>query len=568
MFKKTFLLFLILLVSICAVHSAFAAVTTKEGLKVLYITESYGANTTNSVEWRMSENILTKKLSPQYSLGTNGITQTTFSSASQALNTVENYLIKNVPFPAINSYISNIASYLKSNKITYAKVDWFYSFYDQGDNNTLKKVYLPLIIYPDGKLRNLGARVITTQPRILYYIYKSKATEDVPQSWGYSDGGKLYKYVLDSNFQTISFSTVDSGGKYDPPITPEGNSTIDPDSGLKLLINEVVTKEIEQYSALFAIVDYARQISPYYECDNQGNCNAVVSVESFTREINGGMCIIPVPSNYATGDIVYGCGGIYGPGFVCGEGNNVAIWIGKFCCCYVYCPNEFYCDKVCDCNYYPCDYFWEFMNLKILVPISGASFWGCLTTAQYRSGIPFFYVYDHATGSCICDRFTGRCFCSSGVYMRAWLGGFEWCHPIYTSTSYSSDAIWFGTWNKSYRDNYIQFFKKSDNSYRTTGRTGYTLQYNFERYYVEPNGNYVMTSQSVGYTTVGQNFDKKVILDRQYSAAELSDFVIDPFKTNQIYNFKNDTVNNLPCDRYIYNGSKCTQAPITTYTCQ
>lgn len=99
-------------------------------------------------------------------------------------------------------------------------------------------------------------------------------------------------------------------------------------------------------------------------------------------------------------------------------------------------------------------------SFKILVPISGASFWGCLTAAQYRSGIPFFYVYDHATGSCICDRFTGRCFCSSGVYMRAWLGGSEWCHPIYTSTSYSSDAIWFGTWDKSYHDNYIQFFKK------------------------------------------------------------------------------------------------------------
>jgi len=134
-----------------------------------------------------------------------------------------------------------------------------------------------------------------------------------------------------------------------------------------------------------------------------------------------------VPSNYATGDMVYYCDATYDPrfvcrkengdmvyycdatydpGFVCGEGNNVAIRLPKKnCCCYSY--NYYY--KVCDCNKDEdvCGYFLIPISLKILVPISEASFWGCLTAAKYRSGIPFFYVYDHATVSFCCDRFTG-----------------------------------------------------------------------------------------------------------------------------------------------------------------
>ena len=371
------------------------AISEKKITNILYVIESYGANTTASVKWKISKNFLAQEISPTVSLGTNGVNQTTFSSASQALSTVETTLMT-----VISSYANSIAQYIKNNKITYAKVDWFYSFYDQSDSNTLKKVYLPLIIYPDGKLRNLGARVITTQPKILYYIYKTKQTEDIPPQWGYSDGGKLYKYVLDINFNTISYTVVDTNGRYDPPILQPGDTTIDPDSGIKLFIQEVASPEIAKYSASFAMLDYARQVQPYYECDAQGNCEAVVSVESYTRTLN--------ISDPCTG------------------------------------PND-----------------------------------------------PF-----------------------------------------------------GGSW------------------YQNTGRVGYTLQYTNERYLIEPNGNYTMTAQSIGYTTVGQNFNKTVQTSAS-SSSVLQYQIIDPFNTNRIYDYRNDTLNGLSCNRYIYAGTQCAQAPLS-----
>ena len=371
------------------------AISEKEITNILYVVESYGANTTASVKWKISKNFFAQEISPTASLGTNGVNQTTFSSASQALSTVETTLMT-----VISSYANSIAQYIKNNKITYAKVDWFYSFYDQSDSNTLKKVYLPLIIYPDGKLRNLGARVITTQPKILYYIYKAKQTEDIPPQWGYSDGGKLYKYVLDINFNTISYTVVDTGGRYDPPVLQPGDATIDLDSGIKFFIQEVASPEITKYSALFAMLDYARQVQPYYECDAQGNCETVVSVESYTRTLN--------ISDSCTG------------------------------------PND---------------------------PLGGGQ-------------------------------------------------------------------------------------------YQNTGRVGYTLQYTNERYLIEPNGNYTMTAQSIGYTTVGQNFNKTVQTSAS-SSSVLQYQIIDPFNTNQIYDYRNDTLNGLSCNRYIYAGAQCAQAPIS-----
>jgi len=392
---KKLLSFFILLTFLFVTFSlSESAIGQKEITSILYVIESYGANTTASVKWKLSQDFLAQEVSPEVSLGTNGLNQTTFSSASQALSTVETTLMT-----VISSYANSVAQYIKNNKITYAKVDWFYSFYDQSDSNTLKKVYLPLMIYPDGKLRNLGARVITTQPKILYYIYKTKQTENIPQQWGYSDGGKLYKYVLDINFNTISYTVVDTGGRYDPPVPQSGNTTIDPDSGIKLFIQEVAKPEITQYSALFAILDYARQVQPYYECDAQGNCEAVVSVESYTRTLN--------VSDPCTG------------------------------------PND---------------------------PLGGSQ-------------------------------------------------------------------------------------------YQNTGRVGYTLQYTNERYFIEPDGNYTMTAQSIGYTTVGQNYNKTV--QTSSSASTLQYQIIDPFYTNQIYDYRNDTVNGLSCKRYIYAGTQCAQAPLS-----
>jgi len=263
-----------------------SAIIKKEVVNILYVIEKYGAETNPSVKWRLSKNLLTEDIPPLYTIGTNDIKQNSFPNAKEALKTVNDKIVSN-----LNSYISSIAQYLKDKKFTYAKVDWIYSFYDQEDKNTLKKVYLPLIIYSDGKLRNLGARIIIVDPKILYYIYKSKATEDVPVEFGYPDGGVLYKYILDLNFSVISKTQVDTGGRYDAPITPECESDIDPNTGIEMLVQEIIKPEIEQYSNIIAILDYSRPVKPQDDCDEEkGYCESKIYVESLSRTFTIDKC--------------------------------------------------------------------------------------------------------------------------------------------------------------------------------------------------------------------------------------------------------------------------------------
>ncbi|MBZ0156945.1 MAG: hypothetical protein K8I29_12145 [Alphaproteobacteria bacterium] len=383
MIKRVFLF-----VALCIIFPLFsvhAAVSAGSQLKTLFISESYGVSA-GSTAWKSAETYLTKKMNATFSLGAGGISQTSFSSASSAISTLETALS-----PQLNSYIGNIASHLSSEGYAFARVDWLYSFYDSGDSNALKKAYFPLIIYPDGRVRNMGMRVITSTPSILYYIYMSKGTEeDLPSDWTYEDGGILYKYVLDQDFAVISSSQVDTAGRYDPPKTPEGDSTIDPDSGLKLLISEVVKGEMTNKSALYALIDYSRRITPLWDCDSEGNCIARIKVESETRE-------------YA---------------------------------------------KMC--------------------------------------GKP----------------------------------------P----------------------------------TYRNTGKTGYTLQYQSERYFVSTDGSYTMTASSTGETVAPKEdpFDWLMDVEEEPSYEQ----VIDPFKGLTLYDFTNDTFNNLPCNYYLYAGGQCSQAPL------
>ncbi|MFO0753571.1 MAG: hypothetical protein U0411_09645 [Thermodesulfovibrionales bacterium] len=354
-------------------------------MKTLFIAESYGVSA-GSTSWKSAETYLTKKVNAAYSLGVGDVSQTTFSSASSAISTLENALSS-----LVDAYSDKVAAHLGSESYAFARVDWFYSFYDAGDSNTLKKAYLPLIIYPDGRVRKMGMRVVASTPSILYYIYMSKGTgEDLPEDWTYEDGGVLYKYVLDQDFALISSSQVDTGGRYDPPETPEGDSVIDPDSGLKLLISEVVKGEMVDKSALYSIIDYSRRITPLWDCDGRGNCIARITVESETRE-------------YAK---------------KCGKSPT----------------------------------------------------------------------------------------------------------------------------------------------YENKGRIGYTLQYQSERYYVSTDGGYTMTASSTGETVAPKEDPFDWLMEREEEPSY--EQVIDPFKGLTLYDFTNDTYNNLPCAYYLYAGAECAQAPL------
>jgi hypothetical protein len=273
--------------AVLPLHDAHSAAVKGDAMKILFISETHGLGGDN-VTWKSSYNFMPQNINVAYQLGSLGLTQTTFASASQALNAVNNSLALK-----LGPYVIAMASYLKDNGYNNGRFDWYYSFTDAGDNNKQKKAYLPLIIYPDGNIRNIGARVIVSTPEILYYVYRSKGTEDnLPANWSYPDGGVLYKYVLDQNYNIISSSAADMNGRYDPMAAPEGDATFNPNAGLEMLIKEIAVPDMKNTGALFSIVDYARRVAPVYDCDEQGNCTARVSVRSDVRryypDVSGG----------------------------------------------------------------------------------------------------------------------------------------------------------------------------------------------------------------------------------------------------------------------------------------
>ena len=93
-------------------------------------------------------------------------------------------------------------------------------------------------------------------------------------------------------------------------------------------------------------------------------------------------------------------------------------------------------------------------------------------------------------------------------------------------------------------------------TFSETGRIGYALEENVDRYVYRPQTDtYDFINR---FTTVAlsptQNFSKSVRFNRTQNAACSSyiEDIIDPFATIRIYSWQNDTVNNLPPDRYTH----------------
>ncbi len=288
--------FLTLFLIVCAIAIlplySYGTVSKADTMRTLVISESHGLGGSHAI-WRSSDDLMAKNINVAHQLGNLGLTQTTFTTASQALNAVNSRLTQNFG-QDLNLFVRAMASFLISNGYNHGRFDWYFSFIDAGDNNEQKKIYLPLIIHSDGNIRNLGARIIASTPRILYYIYHSRGVEGgLPPEWSYPNGGILVRHVLDQNFSIISTTTTDTGGRFDPPVTPlEGDVVLNPNAGLELLIQEVAVPDMQNKNAIFSIVDYARRPEPVWDCDAQGNCVARVSVEStrrqFAPDVGGG----------------------------------------------------------------------------------------------------------------------------------------------------------------------------------------------------------------------------------------------------------------------------------------
>jgi hypothetical protein len=300
----------LLLVSLAVTGSALASdsPSARHIQKILFIVETVsGADTAT---WKDSAANTSSLLTTQYYLGNNGVSDTIFPSASGALNAFATL--------DVSDYVTEVSGYMKLNGYAYARVDWFYNFTDAGDSNTPKQVYLPLLVYPDGNVRNMGMRVITVAPRVLWFQYYSLSSDStLPAGWAQPKAGILDEYVLDQSL-TITIKSMQvpvvPPGAYDPP--PPGTG-VDPDQGLELLVKNVVVPEMTNYGAVYAIVDYSRSLQAQYDCyiNNKptgttcdtspcsGDCIARVSVNSTARTDYTNQCELPVTTtDPITGD--------------------------------------------------------------------------------------------------------------------------------------------------------------------------------------------------------------------------------------------------------------------------
>lgn len=84
-------------------------------------------------------------------------------------------------------------------------------------------------------------------------------------------------------------------------------------------------------------------------------------------------------------------------------------------------------------------------------------------------------------------------------------------------------------------------------------RIGYELLKQIERYQVNTDGSYALVGSSSEVTiSPTQNVDKTVTVPGGSKCVNFAFNVIDPFSTNQVYDYRNDTVNGLPLSRYVY----------------
>lgn len=132
--------------------------------------------------------------------------------------------------------------------------------------------------------------VIPGEPTYIYAIYTPKnVASGLPAGWAYPNAGTLRYQVLKAKDNSLvqDWVTVNVNGVYDDPIqTVNSGAQVDPDAGLKCLVNstsggcatgytDLVTL-LGQTGSVAAVLDYTRQLQPTM----QNNADGTVSPKS------------------------------------------------------------------------------------------------------------------------------------------------------------------------------------------------------------------------------------------------------------------------------------------------
>ncbi len=88
-------------------------------------------------------------------------------------------------------------------------------------------------------------------------------------------------------------------------------------------------------------------------------------------------------------------------------------------------------------------------------------------------------------------------------------------------------------------------------TYTNSGTIGYEVQQVVDRYYVLPGGAYTLLNENTTDSQASpQPYSYTVTLPSGATPAGYANMIIDPFGTDQVYDYTNDTVNDLPASAY------------------
>ena len=132
--------------------------------------------------------------------------------------------------------------------------------------------------------------VIPGEPTYIYAIYTPKnVASGLPTGWAYPNAGTLRYQILKSKDNSLvqDWVTVNVNGAYDDPVqTVNSGAQVDPDAGLKCLVDKTsggcvtgytdLVTLLGQTGAVATVLDYTRQLQPTM----QNNADGTVSPKS------------------------------------------------------------------------------------------------------------------------------------------------------------------------------------------------------------------------------------------------------------------------------------------------
>jgi hypothetical protein len=152
----------------------------------------------------------------------------------------------------------------------------------------------------------------------------------------------------------------------------------------------------------------------------------------------------------------------------------------------------------------------------------------------------------------------------SPVYDQVLIGYDAAGYEIYDDVARVSISVDMRKWHKGKRFFFIS--NGGGAKFQMQARVGYELLKQVDRFLVEPDGTYTQVGSASEITiSPTVNVDKTVNLPKSAKCLGYQFNVIDPFTTTQVYDFRNDTVNELPQSKYMYGGTSGVIAPMSCF---